>query len=204
MTQKQAQRYQEIAEKERTTSDYINAGEYYSQAAFERAGGGTFVDGSDGAELQHLLDACTCYRVGGADKWCQNRAQMGELLAEELATRAFSAPKPSHAFDQAQRGVWYEFVGDFRTVGRLGDSDAAYEKARDTYRDAGDATTGSAEQPHMAALSYFDSVAKAAGADMEDIRETTTNQPLSKWVAYKRDRLPEYLKILDDQRSYPV
>lgn len=204
MTRQQARKYLEKAEKKRSNGDYVAAGEYYSQAAFERAGVGTFVNGSDGSELRCLLHACTCYRVGEAEKWYQNRARMGELLTEELATRAFSKPEPTHTFDKAQRGVWYEFAGDFRTVGGFTDAAAAYEQAKQVYREAGNPTTGSAEQPHMAVLSYFDSVAKAADADIDEIRGSTSNQPLSNWVTYKQDRLPKYLEILDDRGEYPI
>lgn len=202
MTRKQARQLEEKAEEKRTSGEYVVAGDYYSQAAFERAGVGTFVHGSSGSELHRFLDACTCYRVGGADEWCTNRARMGEVLAEELAARAIARPEEPHAFDQAMRSVWYEFVGDFRMIGGLGRSDWAYDQANETYLGAGDPLTSAAEGPIRALMGFFYSVATAAGADMDEVYESTRELPFSEIAEYKRERLPEHLETVVESGSY--
>lgn len=204
MTIEQSRRLRDKAEEKRAAGDYLTAGDYYSRAAFERTGRGAFLHFSTGFELRRFLEACTCYRVGGADQWCENRARMGALLAKELGERVFSNPEPEHAFDRAQRGVWYEYVGDFRTVGQFDDSEAAYERTKETYRDAGDPRTGAAEQPQGAIMAYFYTVADAAGADMDEVYETTKHQPFSEWVEYKQKRLPGLLETLVENGSYPL
>lgn len=203
MTREQARKYREMARDAQEDGDYQEAGDYHSQAAFELAGHGTFVHGSDGSELRRLLEASTCYRVAGQEAWCRNRAQIGALFADELAERAFARPEPPHAFERAQRGVWHEYVGDFRTVGDLGDADAAYERAKETYRAWDEHGTGGAEQPQMAIMGYFESVAIAAGADMDEVYEDTRNQSFADWVEYKQERLPEYLNTIVENGSYP-
>lgn len=203
MTRERAREYRDTAREKQESGEYEVAGDYHSQAAFERAGMGTFLYPSSGFELRRLLEASTCYRVAGATSWCRNRAQMGALLAEELAERAFALPEPPHAFERAERGVWYEYIGDFRTVGDLDDPEAAYERAKETYRTWDEHGTGGAEQPQGAIMAYFFSVARAAGADMDEVYADTRHQPFAEWVEYKQARLPGYLDMITKNGSYP-
>lgn len=204
MTIEQASQHRTQAEEKREQGEYVTAGHYYSQAAFEIAGVGAFINTSDGTELRRLLEACTCYRIGGADQWCRNRARLGELLAEEWAQRVFTKPEPSYDFDRAERGVWYEYIGDFRTVGQLGDPDPMYARAKEIYRDAGDPMANLAETPQKANISYFNSLARAAGKDMEEVYSITKNGTFSEWVEYKQKHLVGILETIIENESYPI
>lgn len=203
MTNEQSYEYKDEADREREAGNYVTAGDYYSQAAFEMAGVGMFLRFSSGAELRRLLEACTCYLVGGEKRWCTKRARVGELLAEELAERLFDKPTPSHAFDQAERGVWYEYAGDFRMLGDLGAADAAYERAKETYCEAGDPYAHMAEQPQSVNMAYFRSVAHAADHDMDEVNDVMRTESFSAWVEYKQDHLPSLLDTLVEMGAYP-
>lgn len=203
MTREQARQYRHEAERKRKAGEFVTAGEYYSQAAFELVGVGAFINTSSGAELRRLLEACTCYRIGGAGQWCTNRARLGELLAEEWAERAFSGEEPSHAFDRAERGVWYEYIGDFRTVGQFGDIDAAYEQAKKVYRDAGDPNANLYEQRHGSNMAFFKSVATASDKNMDEVYSVLKRESFSTWVEYKQEQLPKLLETVIQNESYP-
>ena len=204
MTHEQARKYRNNAEQKQQSGDYLTAGHYCSHAGFEIVTLGTPIRVSTGHALRDLLNACICYRIEGADQWCENRVRMGLLLAEELGTRFRSKPPATHPFDRAQRGVWDEFIGDFRVIGRLGGSERVYERAKETYREAGDPHTGSEEPPHATVIWFFYSVADAAGADMDEVFEATHNQPFSEWVEYKQERLPGLLETVVENGSYPL
>ncbi|MFC7079224.1 hypothetical protein [Halorussus caseinilyticus] len=94
------------------------AGDTYVQASFEEAGQ-WFGSASWAMELRMLFKACLCYRLADQNRQCRFAAQLGIQLAEEYAARMRERPEPTHPPDQAERGVWHEFIGDFRLVAGL-------------------------------------------------------------------------------------
>lgn len=188
----------------RTNGDYVEAGEYYSLAAYCRFG--ERPPDSYGINMSagqvNLLRAAICYRVGGRSDRCRTRCRQGELIAEEMIDRVFSMDPPEYHYDRARRGVWYEYLGDFRCIGEIGDPDRAYERAIVVYEDAGDPGTECSEQEHGYTMAVYREVARAVDQDPGPIDSMRNELTLTDWVAAKRETYPSLLDELDERGKW--
>lgn len=175
---------------------FSDAGDIYVQAGFEEAGE-WFGASSWGQELRMLYKACLCYRLADQPRQCHFAATLGICLAEEYAARADEQSEPSHPPDKAERGVWHEFVGDFRLVAGLDDASTAYDRAKDHYRAAGDPFADFGEGPIGVAQAVFSTTVLVAGADYDLITDSTQGR-LTDWVDYKRTHLPDLIDGIVD------
>lgn len=173
---------------------FSEAGDTYVRAGFEEAGE-WFGASSWGQELRMLYKACLCYRLADQPRQYHFAATLGIRLAEEYAARADERPEPSHPPDKAERGVWHEFVGDFRLVASLDDANTAYDQAKDHYRAAGDPFADFGEGPIGVAQAVFSTTVLVAGADYDLITDSTQGC-LTDWVDYKRAHLPDLIDSL--------
>ena len=103
--------------------------------------------------------------------------------------------------DRARRGAWYEYIGDFRCIGEIGDPDTAYEHAIAVYEEAGDPDTECSEQEHWYTMAVYREVARAADTDPGPIDSMDDDRTLSDWVERKRTTYPSLLAELstDDE-----
>ena len=179
---------------------YDEAADAYAAAASEYLGANGLEHAVSAATgLRYLLTGAACLRHRGRRERCRRYCRQGDAISEEIGDRAQSLPPEPHAYDQSVRGVWFEFAGDFRTVGDLPDADAAYDRAAEAYADAGDPETASFEQFHLAAAVLPKLLVRGTGADSDDLEAVLRpGATLTEWVAFKRRRLPDLLERLDD------
>lgn len=180
--------------------EYIAAGDIYVQASFEEAGE-WFGSPTWAIELRMLFKACLCYRLAGQNRQYRFAAQLGIQLAEEYKTRIEKQPEPSHPLDQAERGVWDEFVGDFRLIADFGEYNKAYDTAKSIYREVGNPRADFAEGPIMSVQAIFSTAVLVAGADNDYIVESTQGR-LTDWVDYKQEHLPELIEIIESSGEW--
>lgn len=64
------------------------------------------------------------------------------------------------------------------------------------YRAAGDPDTGYAEQEHMRLMSFYNSVALAAGRDEPEWFSSRHDTTLPEWLSHKRQHLPDALSVI--------
>lgn len=99
-------------------------------------------DNQIGAGLRDFLHAALCYRQANYMDRCRNRCQQGVLIAEDFRLYVVE--------DTGRRGLLAEFIGDFKTVGRLDDNSIAYNTAIQDYIDANIAYTIEWHSNHIA------------------------------------------------------
>lgn len=197
------------ARRHRDAGDLERAGDEYTSSAHEYAGttGHTFPEpDATPLVLGALLDAATCYRIAGDDRRTQNRCGMGTLVAEERRAYADERDFEPGSFADLRRGAWPEFVGDLRMVPERPDVDDAYDRAVSMYKSASDFDFVYAEQEHTRLASYFRSVRSGVGQGItpDDPEQLDPGVSFSKWVEYKRTRLPDLLEKLQQRGEWPV
>ena len=173
-------------------SEFGAAADMYVRASFEELGE-SFGAASWAMELRVLFKACLCYRLADQARQCRFVARLGIGLAEEYAERRREKPEPSHPPDQAERGVWDEFVGDFRLVAGFDGVADAYDSAMSIYKEVGDPDAHYAEGPIMSVQGIFSTVVLVAGADDEHITNSTEGK-LTDWVEYKRNHMESLIE----------
>jgi len=122
----------DAAEELREQGEFSKAGHHYTAAAYLRLGKGKYaadclnnnmVDVSIG--FRNLFAAALCYRLADQLERSQIRCQQGISLAEEMREYVFDY--------EMQKGVMYEYIGDFRLIGNLDNWKEAYTKAAHYY-----------------------------------------------------------------------
>lgn len=203
MTSEMARELLEDAEAAHEENDLVTAGDLYTRTAYAYVASGPYDPGGWTSKgLYCLLLAATAYKVAGRDQLCENRCRQGILIAEDVSERALAGSTPSNIYDDAKRGVWQEYIGDFRLVAGLDGADEAYDRATNVYVEAGDPETSYAEQETGWIMAYFREVARPTGMDVETLSEVQMRYPMSEWVAFKRDHLPEALETLVKRGSW--
>lgn len=173
---------------------YSDAGDTYVRAGFEEAGQ-WFGSSSWGQELRMLYKACLCYRLADHNRQCRFTAKFGILLAEEYAARAERKPSPSHPPDKAERGVWYEFIGDLRLIADFDGVTEAYDRAKEIYKEVGDPLADFAEGPVMVVQAIFSTTVLIAGEEYDLISNSAQGR-LTDWVEYKQEQLPKLIESI--------
>ncbi|MFC7079131.1 hypothetical protein [Halorussus caseinilyticus] len=134
MSFNKAHEHEQAAQQHRENGDFVEAGECYTAAAYIYLA--DWPPTHRGKNVSHgeyyLLNAATCYRLGGCTDRARNRCQQGVLIAEELLDRTKNIGGTT-AYDRARYAAWYEFIGDFRVVGILTEKVSAYERAEQIY-----------------------------------------------------------------------
>ena len=210
MSDTRAHDLREAAQEYRKKSQLVDAGDQYTVAAYaylseaESNQPPAVSHGKIAFGLYSLLCAGTCFRIAKLDTRCQNRARQGILIAQDIEERVSAGETPDNTYDHARQGVWHEFIGDFRTVGRLDGASRAYDTAIEVYLAAGDPDTGYSEQEHMRLFDFVHGLSSGADIEIESIDTVRTGCGLTAWVEYKREQLPALLSQLDSQGTWPV
>lgn len=206
MTEERARLYESEAKKKRSNSEYFDAGELFTLASYEYLGTG--VPGFPATvwceAVYTLLLGSVCYRLANKEATCINRCEQGILIAEDLNDRHLPGPEDEYWFERARRGVWYEYIGDFRTVAGIDGADTAYDEAKTIYRKGKDPETGFAEQEHMRLLEFFEQVAGLDPMEDEDWHRIRQDMPFTHWVDYKAEVLPKKLDELYERGEWSI
>lgn len=207
MTTDHARELKAVANTKRKQGKFTEAGERYTRVAYEYLGESELFPpstwGSSG--LLYMAVASVCYGLADDEYRCINRCQQGILVAEDMLDHAPSV-EPSNRFHRANRGTWYEYIGDFVLIGHAvtderldvrrsnaASTDELYDRAKEVYSDAGDPGLMAIEDVNNLSLTFFTFVARGADFDLsefEAMREYETEATLSEWVDYKRKNLP--------------
>lgn len=194
----------EVADTLRSDGDFTSAADHYALAGYahmaERPPSGYCKHIS--WALHRVLVAGVCDQIADRPNRCRNRCRQGVLIAEDTLDRVRDTSRSNHAYDQARIGAWYEYIGDLRLVGDIDHPHSAYEQATAVYREAGDPSSGFAEQEHMRLHDFFQNVALPRGHDEEEWNEVEAHASLTEWVEYKREHLPGYLSELYRQNEW--
>lgn len=191
------------AREHRRNGEYATAGDYYTKAAYDGYAKSLPDSPWFGAGLVDLQRAAICYRVAGKPDTCRNRCEQGILIAEDVIDRVFRTD-PDYYVDRARRGIWYEHVGDFRTIGGIEDPDAAYDEAIAVYRDGNDPDTFYADQEQMPVMELYRSIAEAAGRDTALIDTMDNDMTFVDWVEHKRETYGDLVEAICERGSWPL
>lgn len=207
MTWKQGSEYADTADDKRQNKQFVEAGDYYTQATYEYLGeSGPNPDRSKSSKgLHYLAMGSICYRLGDRYDSCRNRCKQGALIAESFSERAMNQKPTSSQYEIARRGAWAEYIGDFRILGGLDDADEAYEVAKDVYREAKDPRLAIIEQEHMRLVELLRKIGTATEYDLGELYRLQRHHEggtLTDWVDYKREHLPKVLDRLLKQEEW--
>jgi len=176
---------------------YADAADQYAAAGFEVIGSSISQSSYDGPKMSrglcHLFRSGVCHKLSDQTTLYRLRCRQGAELAKEIVTRVQTVEPPENAYDRAHRGVWYEFLGDFRQLGGFEAPDDAYNHAVDIYVEADDPDTGYSEWGHMRLMELFDQIAAGAGHNEQDWPTFNNDETLTDWVTHKQQQLPVYL-----------
>ncbi|QCJ46439.1 MULTISPECIES: hypothetical protein [Haloprofundus] len=206
MTCETAWEHVENAEAHRRRGEFSAAGDWFTAAAYEYLGDsppGFPATTACKGEYMFLL-AGVCYRLAGTRDQCVNRCKQGILVAEDLNARHLPVPEDEYWFERARRGVWYEYIGDFRLVGELAGVEEAYTEAKRIYRLGEDPESGMAEQEHLYLFEFFERVVQVSAETDDEWREIRHHTPFTKWVDYKLNTLPDALDDLFTRNEWPL
>lgn len=185
----------------RQRGGFLAAGDHFTVAAYDDLARTTPHATWYACGVVNFQRAALCYRVADRMDRCENRCRQGILVAEDMAERVFAA-NPDTDWERARRAIWYEFVGDFRTIASLENADSAYDRAREVYRENGDPSTAYAEEEHGPSFTFFRSVVGAVGEDPGPLDRPEANCTFSALVERKRTELPEAIEELARRREW--
>jgi len=180
------------------------AADFYIETAYEYLGEYGLKHAKSSARGLHQLGlASACLRHIGRTEECRSLCWQGVYISKVIGERVITKPRSSYDYDQAKRGVWFEFAGDFKLVGDLPEKEDAYDRAREVYVNAGNPERGVEQIPVLATL-LTKSVVRGTGMDTEEM-EALDQEPINqftKWLKFKQRRLPMALERLDEQESW--
>jgi hypothetical protein len=202
MSFKDYQRYRDDAEESRESGDFAEAGHRYTAAGYEILGHANYaqepfergqVDTT--YALISMLSATLCYRLSGDLARSNVRGKQGILLVEELRDHVVR-------YD-AQRGVMYEYIGDFRLVADSGDWESAYDEAEEYYVDVENVIGWRAEPEFEMNLGFLFDVASQAdyGIDRR-IKDDLKTSALERRIEFKRDHFMDIVsELVPEERN---
>lgn len=175
----------EEADELRSEREFAEAGDKYTLAAYgilKESGlkSGYNPEFSEGLYL--LLNSALAYRLDGNLERCRNRCRVGILIAEDAKEFIFE----KHS---AEKGLYNEYVGDFRLVGDTGDYDEAYGEAREFYEDVQNPLAWQAEWTFEINFVFLQSLADSVGQEIEDYEKVHTESLIAR-IEYKREHFP--------------
>lgn len=172
------------ADELRSERNYEPAGEKFTQASYAAL---AETQGKISAEATHvgiglycLLGASVCFAVEDKADRSENRCRQGVLITDDLRENGTK-------YD-AQRGLLFEFRGDFELIGDLGAPEKSYEKAKGYYSSYNSPVGWSGEPIFDWNYAFFAHMAKAADHQIKD--PENVHSYLNKRIDYKCSHFP--------------
>ncbi len=189
MTQDGYNRYERLGSEHRERGAFDEAGTYYTLAAYEKLGESGFETGMQatdlGIGLHAMLSAALCFRLADDMDRCRNRCRQGICVAEDLRDHVFE--------DDPSKGLAWEFVGDFRLVGEIGDHDAAYDRAEALYGDEKEPRDWITDPNFEWNIWFLLRMADSADHDIDEFRMYEMFNYLPRRIQYKREEFEDLL-----------
>lgn len=204
MTTEAGKQKAQTAKDHHENGQYLQAAKSYTTAAYEYLGvNGLEHTVSAARGLRNLAVGATCLRYSKGVDRSRNLCWQGVYVSKAVAESALDRPPASHPHDHSERGVWYEFEGDFKMIGNLPDAVDAYDRAEAVYLDAGNPPSVSLDQFHMSVAALTKLLVRGTGVSTEELHSVLQPEStLSDWIAFKRWQIPEALDRLDDSDTW--
>lgn len=188
------ERYQEKANKHRSCTEFVKAGDYYTLAGFEALGAGKFTiapfergEANTARGLRSLLEATVCYRTANDRTRAQSRAKQGISICREVQEYVVK-------YD-AQQALMNEHVGDFRLAGGLEGFADAYNEAEKTYRTVDNPIGWQADPSFELNISFFLTLCQATNHDIRNSQKSLiTSESLTERIGYKQKYFPNIIE----------
>lgn len=186
------------------SGEYETAAEKYVAAAYEFLGETGLRHSLSAAHgITNLTVAATCLRIIGDRHRSRSLCVQGVEVAEMIGKEALNRPPAEHPHDQSERGIWFEFRADLKSIGGLPDTSEAYDRAERVYEEAGDPQSVSCEQFHMTASYFTKTMIRGTGYEESELdRHLAPGTTLTEWIDFKRESVPAALEALDDQEEW--
>lgn len=190
MTFEEYKTYKEKAIENKAAKEFEEAGDRFTLAMHAILAESEYVtkpfedDSLNSARgLRCLLSAALYYRVGENLDRCRNRCKQGILLTEDLRDHVVT--------HDPQRGLMYEYIGDFRVIGNLEGWRVAYDTASDYYAECRNPIQWQAEPEFELNISFLLDLAEEGGiAVSRKQKNEISAESLTKRIAYKRENFP--------------
>lgn len=116
------QNYAKSALESSESGDFAEAGDYYTQAAYQALAHNVITAGNGhqvGGGLDRLLRAALCYQRASLPSRARNRSEQGVLITRDLQQNVIT--------DEKRSAVLQKFIADFHGIGNLEGADQAYQ-----------------------------------------------------------------------------
>lgn len=186
----------------RKRGDYRSAGEQYVASgfghlmAFRDLGDDSIAPKEFGRATQMLFLGALCFRIICDEERARRYSSIGTELAidirkNEAAFRRPDAPAPI--------GLTYEFEGDFRFVGDLGDFEEAYDRARGQYEQVKEPYQWCVEPEFEVPLLVLLDLADSVGFDISEDERAAIQTSLVDRIEFKREHFGTIIEgVIDD------
>lgn len=176
----------------------VAAADEYSTAAHAYLGDeppALMTHAKDAVEM--FLRAAICYRLGDVPERGNRRCSEGSFVVEDVIENAKAAFNPEKRSRAVWFGAWYEYLGDLRLHGNVGDPNEAYDRAQEIYANAEPTPLVYDEAENRNALGHFNRLVRSLDTEAEQWRCVDhPDQSFTRWLAYKREHLPQMLDEL--------
>lgn len=181
----------------RSAGDFESAGDHFTWAAFEGLGESELSkEGASewaiGDAIHCLQSAALCYRLAGGLERCQLRCEQGISIARELREFVLK-PDP-------EKGLTFEYEGDFRVIGDLEGYEEAYLTAARYYMDNKPFDGWEGETLFVWNYKLFEELVNVTEHDVPEYLDL--NYEFLHRVKYKRTEFPNIVQQLVEQGEW--
>lgn len=199
---KTGREFSTAGQKYRRSRQFVEAGDQYTFATYAGLAESEFQTMRHiSSAIYWLLCAGLCYRMADQMDRCHNRSRQGVLIAQDLRDGAFQDDALRGLRDEtdALEGLSYEYIGDFRILGSLGNHEKAYDRAAACYDRVDDHLAWNSELEFTEPLLFVTNLVEYLGypvdSELVDAAESTS---LHARLEFKQATLPDVLEQVCD------
>jgi len=196
MNSENARRHREEAKNLLSNQEYLKAGEKFTLSAYAEMGVSKYEYSAFWTPmgLRMLLMSGICYRTGNEERRCENRCRQGILITEDL--------REYETGHDAEVGIMYEFDGDFRLIGGIGDWKNSYNEACEAYSRCDNPLGWNGEPSFSSNIKFLRDLVEASGKEIDfdnSLWQEITNTSFTARIEYKRKNLQDIIdEITED------
>lgn len=144
--------------------------------------------------LYSLLAAGVYYRASSNQSRSENRCRVGIIHCEELKDISVS-------YD-AQKGMMWEYIGDFRTIADMGNQNVAYDKAKEHYKAVDNPIRWQAEPEFEMNMTFMLDIVDSIDWTIDRKKKHRISaESLLERIDYKSSEFPNILDSLYEQNE---
>lgn len=181
----------------RKAGDFESAGNHYTCAGFLGLGeselsSGDVSEWAIGDAVRCLQSAALCYRLDANLDRCKLRCEQGITIAKELREFVLD-PAP-------EKGLTFEYEGDFRVIGNLDEYEEAYLTAARYYMDNKPFDGWESETLFVSNYKLFEELVESTGHEIPEYLDL--NYEFLHRVKYKQTEFPSIVQQLIEQGKW--